>query len=225
MQKRKLDRDKLDAAGRILFRGMRRPGVDIETIIADPGLFDRVRSRIAADNEKTAERRQSLWTVGLMPRILAAGAAVTVIAAFIAGVSSWSRNDAPTPVLTKQLPETVPDAARPDNPPKPMFSKLPSGRAPFSNAKSVPVGTTYKRSMPKMVPRPTDEGASDFYAVTLTGDHNEMAGGGRIVRVDMPRSSLFAMGINIPLENDREMIKTDLLIGSDGTTRAVRIVD
>jgi hypothetical protein len=61
--------------------------------------------------------------------------------------------------------------------------------------------------------------------LSFAGDLEETAAGGRIIRVDMSRSSLFAMGVDIPLENGREMVKTDLLIGSDGMARAVRIVE
>jgi len=39
----------------------------------------------------------------------------------------------------------------------------------------------------------------------------------------MSRASLFAMGINIPLENGAEVVKADLLVGPDGVTRAVRL--
>ena len=41
----------------------------------------------------------------------------------------------------------------------------------------------------------------------------------------MPRSALFAMGVNIPLENDAEVVKADLLVGTDGVTRAIRVVE
>jgi len=64
----------------------------------------------------------------------------------------------------------------------------------------------------------------DFYPVSYSGDPDEM-GGGRIIRVELPRSTLFAMGVNIPLENDSPTIKADLLVGRDGVTRAVRVVN
>lgn len=46
---------------------------------------------------------------------------------------------------------------------------------------------------------------------------------GRIVRVELPRASLFAMGVNIPPENGKPRVKSDLYIGSDGIMKAVRI--
>lgn len=57
------------------------------------------------------------------------------------------------------------------------------------------------------------------------GDTLEAARGGHVVRVDMPRSSLFAMGVNVPLENETGSIKADLLVGPDGVTRGIRLVE
>jgi len=68
------------------------------------------------------------------------------------------------------------------------------------------------------------ESEGDFYALSYAGDPSETERGGRIVRVDIPRSTLFAMGVDVPLENESETVKADLLIGSDGVTRAIRVV-
>jgi hypothetical protein len=67
------------------------------------------------------------------------------------------------------------------------------------------------------------EEVSEFYAVTYTGDAED-DDNDQIVRVELPRSSLFAMGINVPVENEVVKVKADLLIGSDGVMKAVRLV-
>ena len=67
--------------------------------------------------------------------------------------------------------------------------------------------------------------ANQFLPVTYTGDGGESAKGGRVVRIDVPRSTLFAMGFNVSLENESPTVKADLLIGPDGVTRAVRLVE
>ena len=46
-----------------------------------------------------------------------------------------------------------------------------------------------------------------------------------MIRVDVPRSTLFVMGFPVSLENDSPTVKADLLIGPDGATRAVRLVE
>ncbi|MBV9240986.1 MAG: hypothetical protein JO314_03165 [Acidobacteria bacterium] len=67
---------------------------------------------------------------------------------------------------------------------------------------------------------PTDEG--EFYPVSFAG--NDTLAGGRIVRVDLPRAQAFAMGLRIPLENDSDTVKADVIVGPDGVPRAVRLV-
>ena len=48
---------------------------------------------------------------------------------------------------------------------------------------------------------------------------------GHVVRAEIPRSSLVAMGVvDLPIEGSNEKIKTDLLVGSDGVVRGIRIV-
>ena len=68
------------------------------------------------------------------------------------------------------------------------------------------------------------EEMGEFYPLTYIGGPDETEDGGQIVRVELPRSSLFAMGIDVPVENIAPKIKTDLLITADGMMRAVRFV-
>jgi hypothetical protein len=63
-----------------------------------------------------------------------------------------------------------------------------------------------------------------FFPISYAGEPEEASYGGRIIRVDLKRSSLFAMGVNLPLENDDEVVKADLLVGSDGVARAIRVI-
>ena len=80
-------------------------------------------------------------------------------------------------------------------------------------------------SRPKPQPTPS-KAIGEFYALSNTGNiEEELRRGGRVVRVDMPRSSLFAMGVDLPLENDSKYIKTDLSLAADGVPRAIRFLD
>jgi len=69
----------------------------------------------------------------------------------------------------------------------------------------------------------TIEEVSEFYPITYT-DNQDSNDGGQLVRVELPRSSIAAMGIDPPVENESPKVKTDLLIGSDGVMKAVRFV-
>lgn len=64
----------------------------------------------------------------------------------------------------------------------------------------------------------------DFYALPFAGISEEPNEELQILRVDLPRSTLFALGLNLPLEGEDQKVKTDLLVGSDGVTRAIRLV-
>ena len=63
----------------------------------------------------------------------------------------------------------------------------------------------------------------EFYPLTFAGDPVETTSGGRVMQVELSRSSLFAMGFNIPIENGAELVKADLLVGPDGVARAIRL--
>lgn len=127
----------------------------------------------------------------------------------------------------------------------------PAAVAPASNASAIapndaqygaedrevdePIAPTPERAIyrqPRNAAQPRPQTASaraeaekEFYPVTYTGDGAETVRGGRVIRVDLSRSTLFAMGMNVPLENESPTVKADLLIGPDGVTRAIRLVD
>lgn len=226
MRKPSFSNKELDTIGKKLVRGTCAASVDIERIVSNTRLYDMVRSRIAQDADGP------LPTVARRPRFAlryaAAAAAVLVAISVSLGLLLMSDKNSNYDMVdvVKQVPEAIPvREARPDHPPKPMFSKLPSGRA-FQNKTTPKPAQAKTKQIVK--PRPTEPGDiphSEFYAISFAGDLEETAAGGRIVRVEMPRSSLFAMGVDIPLENGRDIVKTDVLIGSDGMAKAVRIVE
>ncbi len=47
---------------------------------------------------------------------------------------------------------------------------------------------------------------------------------GRVVRVKLPRSALAAFGLPMNVDRFGERIPADVLLGEDGSTRAVRFV-
>ncbi len=48
--------------------------------------------------------------------------------------------------------------------------------------------------------------------------------GGQLVRVELPRSALLAMGLPVSAEQSGKPIKADVLLGNDGTAHAIRFV-
>jgi hypothetical protein len=75
----------------------------------------------------------------------------------------------------------------------------------------------------RLAGEPKEVEMGEFQALTYAGDPNEPGEGGRIVRVELSPASLFAMGVDVPVENETARIKTDLLIGADGVMKGVRV--
>ncbi len=229
MFRREHNNQKVDAIGRKLVENDLLSVDEIESIIDKPDLFDQVNRRIAViENGGTerAERKAPNW----VPAATASFASLAVISVLaFAVIDRIGVNPVETPVTYVQVPDAVPDVARPDVPPKPIVTKPSAGRAqnldkPVIKAQKATYRPPVKRANVRKAPI-TVESETEFYPVAYTGDPAETAGGGRIIRVDLDRSSLFALGVNMPLENDHARVKADLLVGMDGVTRAIRLVE
>ncbi|HEY5075624.1 MAG TPA: hypothetical protein VII34_13090 [Pyrinomonadaceae bacterium] len=72
---------------------------------------------------------------------------------------------------------------------------------------------------------PTDnsEIATDFMPVTYGGVAN-LADGGRMVRVELPRSAMASFGLPVNMDRANERVKADVLLGVDGLAHAIRFV-
>jgi negative regulator of sigma E activity len=67
------------------------------------------------------------------------------------------------------------------------------------------------------------ETVTDFIPLTAVADSTAMRSG-TIVRVEMPRASLIAMGLPLHIERANETVKADIVVGDDGLARAIRLV-
>lgn len=224
MLKGKIDRSELDAIGKTLVRQAfdRRP--DVEKILADPYLFARIKARINAGNESSDVVSSPLITIFSLRKVMGSGLAAVLIAVIV-GLSFLSSKETALTNDIQTLPQRA-DVARPLDPPQVIVDKFSQSRATnfdMPRAEKIAVRGGRKRS-----PQPNRnvefDSDGEFYPVTYSGDIEEAATSGRVIRVDLDRSSLFALGVNLPLENDVEIVKADLLVGRDGVTRAIRLV-
>jgi hypothetical protein len=73
--------------------------------------------------------------------------------------------------------------------------------------------------------KPTDnsEIATDFLPVTYGGTAN-LADGGTMVRVELPRSAMASFGLPVNMDRANERVKADVLLGVDGLAHAIRFV-
>jgi hypothetical protein len=243
MQKGKPNKTQIDAIGRQLVRASALPAREVDKVISDPELFDRVRSRIMQDAAQSASKISgSSITVYLRRSAAAVSALAVLVIIAIGGINLFDNQKGKKFSAAKMsVPEVaVPDTVvRFDNPPVPAVGKLSSSRttqsqepengiyvdrAVYRDTKSVErEAPLRKANMPK--PRAAHtESEGEFYPLDGTSSVADKAEGGRIIRVDVARSSLFAMGVNVPLENESSVVKADLLVGPDGITRAIRVV-
>ena len=230
MNKKNLQNSELDRIGRKLIERGSLPLAEIDKIVSNPELFSLVNAQVAA-NGKTPVPTVSMVSQRFLfirgNAVAFGGIAVLVIAAISAVNMLRSEKDL-IAANEVQVPAAMPVAARPDLPPQ----EVEVGRNP-SPGRAQDRDFTYEKAVVRQAPnamgrkpqRSVDiEPEADFYPISYGGDPAETSDGGRIIRVDLERSSLFAMGVNLSLENDDEIVKADLLVGSDGVTRAIRVI-
>ena len=236
MRDRKLKNSELDAAGKQLFAASKLTEAEIDRIAAGPALFDGVVARLSAEADPLeSTSRAGVPTFVSAYRFVVGTSLAAVLCVGVLAI--YLQQNAPAPVSSGiDIPATRPDEARPVFTPQVKYVKgFTQGRAELLDVPAVPEQTTVQYAIQRepSSTQPRAEQASytepsraaDFVAVTYTGDGGESARGGRVVRVDVPRSTLFAMGFDVSLENDSPTVKADLLIGPDGVTRAVRLVE
>ena len=215
---RKLDKQTLDEIGKATVKAGALSSRDIDRITGNPALFDSVRARI---NLVADERpRRSFFIGRTVVGTFASIALVTAVALALVVFRSKPLDVVHGPIPDPPKTRETKSFSEPDNV---ISSDFPRSSAPLK-AEKISTRPEVKFNRPKRSAAQHIRYEGDFYALSYAGDPNETERGGRIVRVDIPRSTLFAMGVDIPLENEAETVKADLLIGSDGVTRAIRVV-
>ena len=223
MNKRKLQPGDLDRISKKLIAQDVMSERDIENIVSSPFLYSTVRSRILADAASTGTRFR------FARYFVFAGSSLALVFGIFAAVSYLRIKQQPLanveqPKVIQIQRSSVPDGiASKQEDPLPMDSlvdRVNSKRRVSQQSQTI----DYRKPEPRRVEqkKAVQQPPLEFYPIAFTGDPNDIAGG-RVVRVELSRQALFAMGVNIPLENGVENVKADLLIGPDGVTRAVRI--
>jgi hypothetical protein len=245
MKKHELQEGQLDELGRKLLEAGRLPDDELERIVSAPHLLSGVRSRIKAEQRQAAASTfnwRTAFSFLRRPNMAAAFGAVLIAAATFGGFYLYSRQaqkplaaQAP-PAMSEQPKEATKEAAAPitvaDIPPQTASPAVPGEKesgevkatTAFYHPSAKPVTalkTSYKKN-PAV--RESDESGGEFYPLTFTGSSNEIAPGAQIVRVELPRSSLFSMGVDLPDDERSGTVKADLLISADGVARGFRLV-
>ena len=223
MNKRKLQLGDLDRIGKKLIGQDVTSENDIDKIVNSPFLYSIVRSRILADAASTGTR------FGFARYFVFAGSSLVIVFGVFATFSYFRMKQ--EPVATVEQPKiiqiqrsNVPDGIASEReeqlPVDPLVERVNTKRRVSQQAQTI----DYRKPGSRSAKRETTarQPTLEFHPIAFTGDASDIVGG-RVVRVELSRQSLFAMGVNIPLENGVENVKADLLIGPDGVTRAVRL--
>ena len=223
----------LDLIGAELLKSVALRDDEIEAIAENGEMFANVRARIIADS---VIRKNAPFRFALMHKMMiaSAAAAVIVVSMFAAMYTSDKRSAAPVAkrsVDSPRVPDT--DVTPPSKGPVEISSKdnnqfveihPPSPRPQYQRAIEYRVMPESRHATPIRAVQDQDT-PGEFYALADLHASEEATRNGRIVRVELPRASLVALGVNLPLDSDKQMIKTDLLIGPDGVPRAIRLVE
>ena len=217
----------LDAIGKRLFAASRLTEAEIDRIASAPDMFDSVRRRISQPKEVSVSRP------GLaIPRIVLGSSLAGIL--FLGFFAFYVQQNQFGHVNISGSASPSSQARAGSTPQVGIVKGFTQARATFLDEISTPEAPQYEPALQRETrrPQPRVERASytptqenDFVAVTYVGETAESTRGGRVVRVDVPRSTLFAMGFHVSLENESPTVKADLLIGPDGVTRAVRLVE
>lgn len=242
MNKRNSQNERLDRIGCNLLEAARMRNSEIEKIVCAPQLFDSIKARVKAEQNMTAKksffgkrRHFSFWS---WQRISAFSALLFLVVNVVGFVLFGKLGQRIEMVDVREVEsniesfETKQKPQTPSDLPKPVRTKV-------HRAKSQTIAKEFARKSEKPETRNTlqtikfvnlpkiakTERNSEFYALAYAGNPVEKGEVLQVVRAELSPSSLFALGVDIPIENAPEKIKTDLLVGSDGVARAIRFVE
>lgn len=228
----KIGKKKLDEIGSALLKAASTRESEIDEIVSSPDAYPGIQSAIDCLRHRKWE--SYIPRHSRMHPVYAIAVSAFVIMGTFASVEILKQYPSPAVLERDQDPGDIPVAARFDVTPQVTVKGFTAGRAtdlilsePISSQKTLYI----KRSQRE---EPTFQNASagdirpmpaEFVPVTYTGDRAELLRGGRVVRVDISRAELFAMGIDVPLENETASVKAEIVVGPDGVTRALRLLD
>jgi len=232
MSKQNLQKETLDRIGRRLLEAASVSDIEIEKIVAAPHLFDSVRARIKAEQPR---RKAKFFVWNLQT---AAGAfAVLIVLLAIAAVAFSGKTNAPQTAAKIDAPEIQTPFKQFENPPPAPEIAKTDEKTPAVKNPVIAQKTDFKEDAPNLPnrarkPNPAKTAQSHkkdakavFYPLAFGGNWEGDGEDLQIVRAELSRSELFALGINLPVENESARVKTDLLVGADGVARAIRFVE
>lgn len=225
MSKKKFQNHELDRIASDLLAAARIREEEIEKIIAAPNLFEAVKTGIKKEQARRKPKAFPVWNWQI------AGAFAILMLAIIGTATAFifRTPDLPQQASETNVPETKTQFAPPENPveigknEKTINERASVRQADLTAEKSKPQNRIRKTKTQKHLQTQTAEG--EFYMLAIAGNWEADAENLRIVRAELSRAELFALGVNLPVENETQKIKTDLLVGANGVPKAIRFIE
>jgi hypothetical protein len=227
MKKHVLKNKEIYRIGDKVLKSVRLPDEEIDRIVAAPHLVDRLRAAMESGQAVTDQAGTSKgWPLRYTLRRQNAWAAIAVVLVLTAAIG-WV-------VFEKQnyIADELAGVVQPPNVPQitagvidipEIEVRTDEVRKVREPRRSETARSARTRSQVKTVRQVKEIEMGEFQALTYAGEREEPGEGGRIVRVELSPAALFAMGVDIAVENESGKVKADLLIGADGVMKGVRV--
>lgn len=194
----------------------------IDRLVSDPKLYPGVLSRIAA--ARLTESKRLFVSLAWKPLF---ASFIGVVALSVVGIGLLSDAGTETAESIERMvpqPYTVIKDERPFRLDETDVER-PALTSPAAAQASIRPSEPRRRpnANTKAIAQPLPEAA--FYPIGPASGADDAVIDGRVVRVELPRAALFALGADVPLENGARPVKADLLVGADGVPRAIRLVE
>jgi len=225
MNRHELQPDELDKIGTKLIASTVLNEGEVDRIADSPFLYSSVKARISSDIHATGNPFGFVRRLALDFGSLFVVIGIAAVGLFVFRGENTMISKRSAPVQIAQIDEPVryskSETGDMDSVPGVVMSEEKRNARQIQNASFS--RTEHRNYTRRKATPPPVEPDLEFYPLLYTGDPKENTSGGRVLQVEMSRSSLFAMGFNIPIENGAELVKADLLVGEDGVARAIRL--
>lgn len=207
--------EELDDFCREVVQMARASEEDINAVINAPFLYSRLRARIA-EAQTAAVPTTTRWTWHW--RWALAGLAI----ALLAGLSwRWMSARPEATMVVQQGGAVVAVEGT-----KRQLAEKGTAETPLPVAKTKTISKPVKtrRAMPVSVMSAIEDAevATDYLPLTYIASSDDRSG--QVVRVELPRSAMVALGLPVNNESKSELVKADVIVGDDGLALAIRFV-
>lgn len=242
MKKRVIEDKSLKKVGAQIMEAACLTDQEIEEIISKPSFFDSIATEIEREKMRREEVKISgghsiLLNLTLQKEALAFGGLLLFSIAFLGlfflgkhfssktlpyeNVISQAREQTTQPFENK-LPVEMDTAQPPKAFDKKIKRERPVQKASLKESKSRQLSGELLQK--KRWQSPVTKVQEEFYPLAFAAELNNADDGRHIVKAELSSKELNRMGLYLPLQNQDEVFKTELIISSDNVPLAVRFL-